>query len=97
MPEEYTSLYMYAVEGVDSNGDPVNALVTARDPAQARAKVKAEYVGVLTRIRTRRVTGNEWEEALRSYGAQYGAPGFGEDSPLEVHKYAIREGKPIFL
>ena len=98
--DEYTSLYMYLVEGVDSNGDPIRALVSARDAAHARKKVRQEYLGAIKNLRVERITGHQWDEYLRGYGTQYGSlgpMGYPEDYAPEANRYAIREGRPIFI
>ena len=94
----YESLYMYYVEGVDSIGDPVRALVTAGDTSHARAKVKQDYQGTIKNLRIERITGHQWDEYLKGYGTKYGpVEPFREDYSYEMNKYAIAEGRPVFL
>lgn len=94
----YESLYMYLVEGVDSNGDPIQALVTAGNEVGAKAKVRGEYEGRVVGLKAVRVTGQQWDDYLKGYGTQYGPiEPFREDYSYEMNKYAIAEGRPVFL
>jgi len=100
MTDEIKMQYMYLVEGEDSNGDPIRALVRARDTSHARKKVREDYEGTIKSLRTERITGHQWEGYLEGYGSQYGPfnPYEGRgDYASEAGRYAMMEGRPVFL
>jgi len=97
MTDDYTSKWMFLVEGVDSSGDPVRAVVPALNHNHAKALVREEYQGTITRLRARQITGHQWDEQLAGYGHQYGEPGFRDDFPAQASSIGIRSGRPVFL
>jgi len=98
MPEDIKTLYLYLAEGIDTNGDPVRALVTGRDPSHARRKVREAYQGVIRNLRLERITGNQWYDYLKGYGTKYGPiEPYREDYAFEAADLGIGQGQPIFL
>jgi hypothetical protein len=91
---------MFLVEGIDGNGDPVRALVIAKDRNEAGTKVRDAYIGTLRNIWAKPISGNEWDELLSNYGINYGPFSPYENMkefPRNVSTYAVTTGEPIFL
>ena len=97
---EDETLYMFRVEGVDANGDPVRAVVPAVGEVSAKAKVRADYQGRVKYLKAERISGYEWDALLKGYGSQYG-PFSPYDRPErfahEVSRWGITESRPVFI